>query len=440
MAKIKYNKDKIPCQPVDGAGTTANDAATRAARLKASKNVKTKTFGCDYGQILSPIEINKSPDDITDKFPSFQKIQINKSESGGGFASRTQDGTDGGLIPYSEDLDPYFYTGGNKDLNDRSPIIEGKTDINTVHNTSKAKESAGEAGDLNVRKNDTIDQVRTVGLKGPVLLSSWGYDMGGKPVPAKAKQGDDSFRFKPFFAARRSLWKTGPVHLLWDEERQVWTGGLPMLMGVATTDIEAPEDPTQPTQFTIQVLRHRGEPSANGNGASGGVNTCEIGYRCNNGFCEPDAEFLESLRQLGIPIPEGTLPELDPPVSCSSNQRETSSENPFTTLPGENAEELELNNFDPSLSQKVITKNREGDHDWEENPSLVWVLAIKMNYTWIPFYVGCPPECVESSDCVNLYREEMDGIPGADSARNWECDNGECVFTPPDQPEEDPEN
>jgi hypothetical protein len=344
------------------------------------------------------------------------------------------------LIPYSEDLDPYFYTGGNKDLDDRSPIIEGKTDINTVHNTSKAKESAGEAGYLNVRKNDTIDQVRTVGLKGPVLLSSWGYDMGGKPVPAKAKQGDDSFRFKPFFAARRSLWKTGPVHLLWDEERQVWTGGLPMLMGVATTDIEAPEDPTQPTQFTIQVLRHRGEPSANGNGASGGVNTCEIGYRCNNGFCEPDAEFLESLRQLGIPIPEGTLPELDPPVSCSSNQRETSSENPFTTLPGENAEELELNNFDPSLSQKVITKNREGDHDWEENPSLVWVLAIKMNYTWIPFYVGCPPECVESSDCVNLYREEMDGIPGADSARNWECDNGECVFTPPDQPEEDPEN
>ena len=68
----KYNKDKIPCQPIDGAGTTANDAATRAARLKASGNTKTKTFGCDYGQILSPIEINKSPDDITDKFPSYQ--------------------------------------------------------------------------------------------------------------------------------------------------------------------------------------------------------------------------------------------------------------------------------------------------------------------------------------------------------------------------------
>ena len=84
--------------------------------------------------------------------------------------------------------------------------------------------------------------MRTVGLKGPLLLSSWGYDMGGKPVPAKSKEGDDSFRFKPFFAAQRSTWKTGPVHLLWDEERQVWTGGLPMLMGVATSDIEAPED------------------------------------------------------------------------------------------------------------------------------------------------------------------------------------------------------
>ena len=228
----KYNKDNIPCQLIDGAGTTANDAATRAARLKASGNTKTKTFGCDYGQILSPIEINKSPDDITDKFPSFQKIAINKSESGGGFASRTQKDGDGGVVPYSEDLDPYFYTGGNKEATDTKPIIEGKTDINTVHNTSKAKESAGEAGDLNVRKNDTIDQVRTVGLKGPILLSSWGYDMGGKPVPAKSEDGDDSFRFKPFFAAQRSTWKTGPVHLLWDEERQVWTGGLPMLMGV----------------------------------------------------------------------------------------------------------------------------------------------------------------------------------------------------------------
>ena len=360
---MSWNEEKLPKQTIDAAATTANDAAARAAALKASGNTKTKTFGCDYGQIFSPIEINKSPDDITDKFPSFQKIAINKSESGGVFASRTRTATDGGVVPYSEDLDPYFFTGGNSDPTDTTPLVEGKTEINTVHNE-------GDGEDLAVIKNTTISQVRTVGLKGPLLLSSWGYDMGGKPVPSKEETGDDSFRFKPDFSGQRADLKTGPVHLLWDEERQVWSGGLPMLMGVATSDIESPEDPTTPTTFTMHVLR-KGDDGA-----------------------EP----------------------------------------PFVTLPGNNAEEVELSNFDPSLSQKMITKDREGEHDWEENPSLVWVLAIKMNYTWIPFYVGCPDECKEPSHCVALYKDDpvYAGQPGAAEAKNWECENGECVFVDSD--------
>ena len=82
----------------------------------------------------------------------------------------------------------------------------------------------------------------------------------------------------------------------------------------------------------------------------------------------------------------------------------------------------------------MITKDREGDHDWEENPSLVWVLAIKMNYTWIPFYVGCPDECKEPSHCVALYKDDpvYAGQPGAAEAKNWECENGECVFVDSD--------
>mgnify|MGYP003676494667 CR=1 FL=1 len=236
MAK-QYNPNKTAATPVNSAATTANDGAARAAALKASGNTKTKTFGCDYGQIFSPIEINKSPDDITDKFPSFKKIAINESESGGVFGSRHVAATDGGVVPYSEDLDNFFFTGGNEDPNDKTPLIEGTTDINTVHND-------GDGEDLAVRKNTTISQVRTIGLKGPLLLSSWGYDMGGKPVPSKEETGDDSFRFKPDFFGQRADLKTGPVHLLWDEERQVWSGGLPMLMGVATSNIESPEDPT----------------------------------------------------------------------------------------------------------------------------------------------------------------------------------------------------
>lgn len=385
MAKYQYDMTKVPDQIVDAATTTANDAATRASILNKENDTEQATFGCDYGQVFSPIQIKKVFKDATDDYPSLKEVTINTSENFGGFASRTQSaggiGDLGGVVPYSEDLDPYFYTGANKESSDDTPIIEGKTDANTVHSLA-----GGVLNDLSIRKNKEIDEVRTVGLRGPILLSSWGYDIGGKPVPSREKKGDDTFKFLEDFGGERSEWKTGPVHLLWDEERQVWAGGLPMLMGVATSDIEAPEAPTQPKEFTMEVLRKRdgsSETGTNGNGNGNG---------------------------------NGATPA-------------TSDESPFQTMPGK-PEEVTLSNFDPSLSQKMVTKNREGEHDWEKNPSLVWVLAIKMNYTWIPFYVGCPPECTEASHCVNLYKDDpaYKDRAGAGDAVNWECEDGECVF------------
>jgi len=348
MARVNYKIDKIPDQPIDAASTTANDAATRNASLQRADNQQeAKTFGADYGQIFSPIEINKSPTDTPNKYPTFKKITKNEAEKGG-YATRNSQ--EGGVVPYSEDLDPYFFTHANDNVNDNTPIIQGKTDISTVHND-------GDGDDLNPRKNNTIEEVRTVGLKGPILLSSWGYDIGGKPVPARSREGDDSFKFRGSFAGQRSSWKTGPVHLLWDEERQVWSGGLPMLMGVATSDIDAPKDPRTPTTFTMEVLR----------------------------------------------------------------KNDSDDETSFHPVPGQ-PEEVELENYDPSIDQKLVLANRDpdGEHDWETNPSLVWILAVKMNYKWIPFYVGCPPECVTSEHCAKLY----EGDPS-----DWECEGGECVAT-----------
>ena len=389
MAKYQYDMTKVPDQIVDAATTTANDAATRASVLKKEDDTEQATFGCDYGQVFSPILIKKAFKDATDDYPSLKEVTINTSENLGSFASRTKSaggiGDRGGVVPYSEDLDPYFYTGANKESSDDTPIIAGKTDANTVHSLA-----GGVLNDLSIRKNTVkeIDEVRTVGLRGPILLSSWGYDIGGKPVPSRETKGDDTFQFHEDFGGERSEWKTGPVHLLWDEARQVWAGGLPMLMGVATSDIEAPEAPTQPKEFTMEVLRKRdgsSETQTNGNG---------------NG---------------ATPATTGT-----------------SDESPFQTLPGK-PEEVILSNFDPSLSQKMVTKDRTGEHDWEKNPSLVWVLAIKMNYTWIPFYVGCPPECTEASHCANLYKDDpaYKDREGAGDAVNWECEDGECMFVSP---------
>ena len=375
---------------VEAAVSTAQGIATQGASMKEEQF--NATFGCDLAQIISPIQIKKKAKDVKTDIPSMREIGVNPSEFGN-FANRTFEDGEGGVVPYAEDLDPYFFNSWNED---RESILDN-SDMNSVINKS---EDDPDDPDLAINKNTNINEVRSIGLKGPLLLSAWGYDVGGKPVPAKEKEGDDSFRFSTKLAHDRAEWKTGPVDLLWDDERQVWAGGLPMLMGVATSDIEAPEDPTKPKEFTMEVLRKRGESSetqTNGNGNGNGNGGS--GYSSNgNG-------------------------------NGNGNGTSASNESPFQTLPGK-PEEVILSNFDPSLSQKMVTKNREGEHDWEKNPSLVWVLAIKMNYTWIPFYVGCPPECTEASHCVNLYKDDpaYKDRAGAGDAVNWECEDGECVF------------
>lgn len=344
-----------------------SNSAIGAAIQQAHQNEEQMRghFGCSQEQILSPIQIKRSLSEASEDLPAIREITINESEKGN-YASRTASTAGmGGVVPYAEDLDPYFF---NRFNGDDDSIVE-----DTYFNHC-AMES-DQPRDLKFNRNDNITEVRTLGLRGPMLMSGWGYDIGGKPVPAKSTEGDESFEFADEMANDLTKWKSGPVDLMWDEERQVWAGGLPMLMGVATTDIEAPEDPTTPTQFTIEVLR-KGDDGA-----------------------EP----------------------------------------PFITLPGGDPETVELHNFDPSLSQKMITKNREGDHDWEENPSLVWVLAIKMNYKWIPFYVGCPDECKAPEDCVALYQDDPAYAgQGADDVSNWECEDGDCVFNP-STPDPDPD-
>ena len=47
-------------------------------------------------------------------------------------------------------------------------------------------------------------------------------------------------------------------------------------------------------------------------------------------------------------------------------------------------------NYDPSLSQSLVLKNSNQEENWDTNPSMVWVMAVRINYEWIPYWVGCP--------------------------------------------------
>jgi len=102
----------------------------------------------------------------------------------------------------------------------------------------------------------SVETARPVGLRGPMVLAGWGYDIYGQPVPnlredaeyryndplssnfgrtryyppalhAKNSSGvrKDNKHFLPHHMRRQDRWKVGPVDLRWDPSRKVWVGG-----------------------------------------------------------------------------------------------------------------------------------------------------------------------------------------------------------------------
>ena len=411
------------------------DAGTNTGRGLASElagmtdESAQSSFGCSQEQIFSPIQIKKNAVNVSDELPAIRKITLTPGEKGN-FGSRTSTPGEGGVVPYAEDLDPYFF---GKFGEDDTAVVE-KGDFALAIMKSDDEE------DLAVARNNNVSEVRTMGLRGPLLMSGWGYDISDRPVPkvppppeeipnpdydaitnpnvsptipnpnyppAKipnpnfnnseppsasnpeeidnpARDGD-SFAFSKELGQDRSKWKTGPVHLMWDEDRQVWAGGLPMLMGVAIEDITAPEDPANPTEFKIEVLRY------------------------DKRDADGESEFTSQLKEVVV-----------------------------------------LKNRDPSVEQELITKNRKnptenpldptadppGKHSWPDNPSLVWVMAVKMNYEWVPFYVGCPDECQSPQHCADMYGDDpfyvnVYGEAVVSNPAHWVCEDGKCKFVRP---------
>ena len=66
---------------------------------------------------------------------------------------------------------------------------------------------------------EPVTNYRAISLRGPLVITGWGYDLDGKPVPAhedNEKKFDDDWLLKP------QNWKTGPVDLRWDKTRGLW--------------------------------------------------------------------------------------------------------------------------------------------------------------------------------------------------------------------------
>ena len=265
--------------------------------------------GCTLEQQWTPISITKGlkADDPT---PGFRPPALLPQSIGGGqfsaFNSETGPFGDGDFVgPTNRELNPYFSNilGG-----DGSHWMENNDYMAVVHG-----DSSGETKDLSLPKlseseRGKIESVRPLALRGPLLLSGWGFDIADQAVPTSDVSDAGIPQFDPDVVNQRSTWKTGPVHLMWDDERQVWAGGLQIVGGKLKTDIVS-GGLSNPSTFTVEVLRK------DGNSSKG-----------------------------------------DPLVS----QGET----------------ITCYNRDETLAQAAT-----GD---------IWVIAIRLNYEWVPLWVGCP--------------------------------------------------
>lgn len=279
----------------DHAAVTGQDAQNYA-----------KSATTSWEQIFSPINIGKGAISST---PGFRPPQ-STSELGpfGGSA----------VGPTIRELDPYFsvVSGG-----DGTQFFQN-TDYRFVTTDGGGSNGAGiSANSLNkdeLEDSSSVSTVRTNALRGPLILSGWGFGIDDLPVPAVGNSWPSKAAFHKDVAGNRAQWKTGPVNLMWDDERQVWQGGYHVVCGVATSQIAAPTTPCDPEFFTVRIFR----------------NTQHLGGR-------------------------------------------------LSTVLGET---ITVSNRDPSLSQ-------------EEADGAVFVVAIRINYEWIPLWVGCP-DGPATSECV----------------------------------------
>jgi hypothetical protein len=109
---------------------------------------------------------------------------------------------------------------GNRSVTELDPYKRGH-DINTVAAGSTLPSDDQSLFDL---ISSGVEQ-RPLALRGPLVLSGWGYDTSDKPVP-NANPSIPTDNFADNYLQRSDLWKTGPVDLKWNNDRKIWiTGG-----------------------------------------------------------------------------------------------------------------------------------------------------------------------------------------------------------------------
>jgi len=114
-----------------------------------------------------------------------------------------------------------------------------------------------------------VTNIRGVGLRAPMVLTGWGFDVNGRPVPnEKPDEPTDTFASGAF--SNPSNWKSGPLDVRWDDDRKVWCAPPTKIFLVKTTNV------SNPPHFSYEVDRSDSRSQFTRFGPDGGLRTFDI--------------------------------------------------------------------------------------------------------------------------------------------------------------------
>jgi hypothetical protein len=153
----------------------------------------------------------------------------------------------GNIYPTVADLNPFFAGPG---LHDIQAITRDRTTT-----------------DLNIRKGGfATEEYRGIGLRGPIIVSGWGYDVNRNPTPVGTgvgsgvgfgSMGEGKAEFKTFLPdhmRKSQQWKAGPLEMYWDDCRGVWATRWQMVECRLIESLEAPSGLQHPTSGVANII------------------------------------------------------------------------------------------------------------------------------------------------------------------------------------------
>jgi hypothetical protein len=99
---------------------------------------------------------------------------------------------------------------------------------------------------MSLKDNGNVkwDNMRVMGLRGPLVMNGWGKDLAGFPVPNEDEGDGNSYfglsnNYMDNYLSQSNKWKVGPIELMWDRRRKLWTAPGMILLGTLSDNLDA---------------------------------------------------------------------------------------------------------------------------------------------------------------------------------------------------------